>query len=282
MKTARLCSVIFVALALVLSVGPARADVYTLTNNNSTLSIDSPPPADTNPLGAYVWTVDGTGVLYQQWFWYRVGSSDPEAPINNLPLVNASNSVNGFGYPQLTLTYGSLTTFEIAIEYTLVGGTAGSHISDVNEQILISNKGSESRDFHFFQYSDFDLSPDRVDNVVIDPDLQLVNQTPADGGSMLSEAVLGPKPNHAEANYYPATLNKLNDGVPTTLNGNLTAGPGDVTWAFEWDPTIAAGGSYIISKDKLINPSAVPEPATILGLGTILLLVGRKLSRRQA
>jgi hypothetical protein len=278
MKTARLCSVIFIALALVLSVGPARAVPYILSNNNSTITID---PASQS--GAYGWIVDGSSVLYQQWFWYRIGDTGGEQSINTLTLDSAVE----YGTKYLDLTYGGVSggnAFTIEVDYGLTGGTAGSHTSDVGETIKINNTGTDPLDFHFFQYSDFDLSSPNMDSVNIDPDLQLVKQTPGSGGSMMSEAVITSAPQHGEANYYyssSSTLTKLDDSSPTTLDGVLSAGPGDVTWAFEWDQTIAAGGSYIISKDKNIAPS-VPEPATILGLGTILLLVGRKLSRRQA
>jgi len=275
MKTARLCSVVFVALALVLSVGPARAIPYTLTNGNSTVSID--PSSES---GAYAWTVDGLNVLYQQWFWYRIGPTGGESPLNALPLLSAG-------------TLGKLADFDfgnstmnVDVTYLLTGGGAGSNTADIAETITIKNLASTSLDLHFFQYSDFDLSGiygiGGDDKVVIDPGFQRVDQGSLIGFPMMSETVLGPKPNEVEANTYPNTLSSLDNGTPTTLDGNLTAS-GDVTWAFEWDSVLAANnGTLIISKDKRIAPSPVPEPATILGLGTILLLVGRKLSRRQA
>jgi hypothetical protein len=280
MKTARWCSVVFVALALVLFVGPARATVYSLSEGNSTIAIDAGSQS-----GAYGWVVDGSNVLYQQWFWYGVGTS-ADASIDSLPLMGHLITTDLEGDTTgLELKYGSATTFEIDIKYTLAGGAIGSHRSDVGEVIQIDNKESTPLNFHFFQYSDFDLNGlGSSDNVVLGPSVAGYGalQTSATGGPVLSETVATPAPSHVEANYYAYTLGKLNSGNPTTLDGVTAAGPGDVTWAFEWDPTIAAGGSYIISKDKNISPSAVPEPTAILGLGTILLLVGRKLSRREA
>jgi hypothetical protein len=46
-------------------------------------------------------------------------------------------------------------------------------------------------------------------------------------------------------------------------------GPGDMTWAFQWDRVIPASGpgrTFIISKDKRLN--VVPEPTTMFLLST--------------
>jgi hypothetical protein len=90
--------------------------------------------------------------------------------------------------------------------------------------------------------------------------------------------VVTPAPSHHEANTFPTTLASLTDGNPTTLNDNDTA-TGDATWAFQWDLTIAPGGSSIISKDKHI--SAVPEPVSIMLLGTAMLGLMHQIRRRR-
>ena len=68
-----------------------------------------------------------------------------------------------------------------------------------------------------------------------------------------------PAPMHHEANVFGNTLTSLTSGL-YTLNDNTNAGPGDVTWAFEWDLPIAANGNTIFSKSIVVN---VPEPGTI-------------------
>ena len=71
-------------------------------------------------------------------------------------------------------------------------------------------------------------------------------------------------PSHREANLAPLTLNKLNDGAATTLSDTpigTVIGPGNVTWAYQWDFLLQPGGTFQISKDKQITP--VPEPAAI-------------------
>jgi hypothetical protein len=85
-------------------------------------------------------------------------------------------------------------------------------------------------------------------------------------------------PMHHEANTYPNTLAELNSGSPYTLNGTNSAGPGDVTWAFQWDAfNLGAGVSANISKNIDVQ---IPEPSSLAlaaaGLAALCLLRRRK------
>ena len=86
-------------------------------------------------------------------------------------------------------------------------------------------------------------------------------------GAILDESitVAAPGANHGEAAFFNSTLVKLNNGVADNLNDNAgPLGPGDATWALQWDRQIAAGGSFLISKDKYIQlAGAVPEPSAL-------------------
>src|SRR5262249_50138478 len=127
-------------------------------------------------------------------------------------------------------------------------------------------------DFHFFQYSDFNLGGGPNDTVQLGTNLfgkfnEAVQQEPGVG---LTETVAAPGANHGEVALAGAPLGKLGNGVADDLNdiaGSLT---GDTTWALQWD-FLNMTGSKIISKDKnlsvVIQP--VPEPSTmaLLGLG---------------
>ena len=92
----------------------------------------------------------------------------------------------------------------------------------------------------------------------------------------LTETVVTPVPSHREIAFFPITLNKLNDGLPTTLSDTPPIGvavwAGDVTWAYQWDFLLQPGQTFQISKDK--NLRAVPEPAacSLLSLAAGLLL----------
>ncbi len=103
----------------------------------------------------------------------------------------------------------------------------------------------------------------------------------------MTETVVTPVPTHREIAFYDTTLSKLNDGLPTTLSDGppigTPLGPGDVTWAYQWDFLLQPGDTFQISKDKNLHAGpGVPEPATVslLSLAAGLLLAGYR--KRQA
>jgi len=258
------------ALCLLLA-PPASAANFTLTDGTSTATIN---PA--SQFGMFDWVIDGYDVMYQQWFWYRVGNAGPESSIDTLTLTSAVQPI-----PQILQLNYTGTGFSIAIQYTLHDPYAGDYGADIAEQISIHNTGTTSLAFHFFQYSDFDLAKDLNDVVAINDDYSSVVQRPVaglGGGPMMTETTESSHPDHAEANYFANTRNALTDGGPTMLNGVKDAGPGDVTWAFEWDRNIGFNGTLTISKDKVA--SYVPEPAAVTLLGGVLLFVASKLRKR--
>jgi len=251
---------------------PAQATLYTLTNGNSEAVIDP-----TSQAGMFDWTVEGIPQLFQQWFWYRIGNTGGQNSIDTL----SAPAVTQVDASTLTISYSGLNGLGVAITYLLRGGTPNSGGSDIGESITLVNNNSTSMALHFFQYSDFDLDGTAGNQVVNVLNRNTVDQTDLAHGVTLSETVATPGVSFYEANFYANTLNHLNSGSPYTLNNQASAGPGDVTWAFQWDFNIAAHGSKLISKDKNLQVF-VPEPASILGFGAVLLLVGRKLQKKLA
>lgn len=260
--------------------GPSsgRAAVMTLENGNSIFSVDA-----TSQAGANSWTVDGARNLYQQWFWYRIGSTGPEASIDTIsaPVISYGD-LDGDLLNEIGKTTYENGTIKVEVIYSLSGGAPGSGVADVGEQIKVSNKTSTALDFHFFQYSDFDLTGSAGGDTLKFVNANTVRQY--GDGATLSETVVTPAASHFEGDYWASTINKLNDNVATTLNDlNSTSSPGDVTWAFEWDTQITRSGSFSISKDKQIVP--VPEPCTLIvwsGLGGLGLLLARRRRQRLA
>lgn len=257
----------------------AGASIFTLGDGNATITIDTGSQA-----GVKSWVVDGVENLETQWFWYRVGATGPEASIDTLPLnYEQATDTNGFvdtRVNHLFIRYGTADTFWIDIDYGLTGGAAGSLVSSVSEGIDITNNGSESLDFHIFQYTDFDLGGSASDDEVEISEGSRARQW--DDNQAASETIVTTSPSGYEANIYSATLTSLTDTGTTNFGtGSVSAGPGNATWAFQWDMTLSPGQTIQISKIK--NLTTVPEPGTLglLCVGLVGVLLRRR-TRRQA
>jgi len=59
----------------------------------------------------------------------------------------------------------------------------------------------------------------------------------------------------------------LNDANPDNLNDVASAGPGNVTWALQWDTLLLPNQDFIISKDKHLQVQIIPEPSLFALLG---------------
>jgi hypothetical protein len=241
-----------------------------LTDGNSVATVDPFSQA-----GMFSWKVQGQEQLHQQWFWFRVGNT-AEHSIDTIsaPVVQRPNPRS------MTTTYGN-AQYNIRLDYTLSGGSfvapGQTAVSDMGESITINNTSGESLDFHFFQYSDFDLGGPGNDNIRLGRNLHgLFNEAAqTDPFAGITETVVSPGANHGEVAFFNTTLTKLNDGVADTLNDNDGGpnglGPGNVTWALQWDILLAPGASAIISKDKYLQVQIVPEPSVLALLGVAVL-----------
>jgi hypothetical protein len=239
--------------------------------------------------GVMSWAVDTVQQLKQQWFYYRLDGMTQELPLSGLGYVKgkSSNADYDDGDETLTAVYGNEAGLSITLTYVLSGGLLGSHQSDLQETIAFTNKTGQAVRLQFFQYCDFDLNGTAGDDTV-----QLVNANTvrqSDGSMMVAETVVTPAPLHTEVGVYDqnmvnpgATLVKLTDTNADNLNDSTgPVGPADVTWAFQWDVTVAPNSTVQISKDKNI----VPEPATVglMGMGIAVAVAARvRKLRRQA
>ena len=257
-----LFAVLFVSAALV-SPSASQAATWTLTDANSVAIMNLDDAA-----GMYHWSVDGYNQLTQQWFWYRIGSG-LQAPINAI----SAASYTPYGNSAVDVTYEN-SDIKLNVLYALSGGSLGSGKADMVESIEVYNKTGGALDFHLFQYSNFDLLGNPSGDTVLlngDPDVGYDYAFQWKGLTQIAEAINSPIANHAEANVTPNTLNALNGTPGLVLNDDPDAGPGDVTWALQWDVTIDPSTGFYVFKDKLLSIVPIPEPSALaliaLGLG---------------
>lgn len=255
-RTLSISLIVFMVLfgtAMTASMGHATI----LSDGNSSVVID---PLSSS--GMYTWNVEGTDNMFQQWFWYRVGNG-AEQSINTIGNLVETTYLGTRGVEYIY----SNSTFNVNITYQLTGGSAGSGVSDIAETIRIKNISSSAQDFHFFQYSDFDLAGTIGSDTgyYVESNPNKISQY--GDGKVLSETTIVPNPSRWQISSFPTIVNSLNDGGPTTLSNSGSGTSGDVTWAFQWDKVIAAGDTFIISKDKLLSPVPLPGAVLLLGAG---------------
>ncbi len=267
---------VLLVLTLAGSAVQSHAQIYTFSHKNSSMGIDVGSSA-----GIFSWQVDGVSQLAQSSLFYRVGALGPEAGIQNISAPTVNQYLNNASFRLLDVTYAN-SDYSVRTVYSFAGNDPGTGKANLSETLTVANSSAANMDFHFYQYSDFDLggvpggqSVQFSQNTV---NGQYYKATQTDGSRSMTETINSAVPpiGHYEAAFFNQTLVKLNDGNPTTLNDNVSAGPGDVTFAYQWDVTLAPGGSFQIS--KLI--AVVPEPS-VSALALTGLLALRLIRRRR-
>ena len=258
-----------------------------MADGGSTATIN--PGSGTGNLGMNSWTVlNGQNQLNQQWFWYSV-DGNAASPINTIGGLSVVNNAYGLdGLNDVSVGYGN-SQLSVDIEYILSGNGATSGSADLQEYISILNPSTsgQSINLSFYQYSNFNLLGNNMNSVSIAGTPSggfsgATQTTGGSGGNGIAEVIDAPYANGAEAALVGQTLTELNSGSYYNLNNNLSAGPGNVTWAFQWNATLNPGDTLNITKDKGLSIQIVPEPSTLvliaLGMGALGLSLRRKLS----
>lgn len=259
------------AVALCALVGSAaNAQTFTLSDLNSTAEFDTAS-------GQVSWLVDGVEQIFDQSFWFRRAGDAREFRVNDVNLsldgvftqdTNPFRDTDDDAFGQL---YSDGAGLQIETIFTLRGGNNGSGRADLGEQIILRNTSNTAISLSFFQFVDFDLGGDFADDSA-----QIINGNTvqqSDNDFFVSETVVSPAPTLFQVSNQFDIASALSDSDIDNLDGSATFGPGDAGWAFQWDITIAAGDSFIISKDK----SIVPTPGSI----ALLSIAGLAATRRR-
>jgi len=241
---------------------------FVIADGNTSASFD--PNA-----GQVNWMVDGVNQLFTQEFYFRRSTDTRELRMDANNLNNVGNFVqdtNPFSDNRPD-AFGSLFVdgagLEIETLFTIRGNAQGSGSADLAEQISIRNTSNSTITLSFFQFVDFDLGGDAFDDFG-----QIVGGNTAqqsDDDFSMSEAVATPQPTIYQMGDSFSMTSMFNDAVIDNLNGNASHS-GDVAWAFQWDITLTAGDSFLISKNK----SVVPTPGSLMLLGSAGLFASRR------
>jgi MYXO-CTERM domain-containing protein len=257
---------------------PALAANVLLQNGNSTVTIDP-----TSTAGVEDWTINGQNQLNQEWFWFRPGSQKGQSSLNSLgtPTVTPLDMTGDGKDDMVEMVYGSSSSLQITVTYSLVGGLSTSKTSDLDDLIQIDNNSSKSMKFSFFQYANFNLGDSTTGQTVTITDSSAT--ATVDGNGYQAQTVSSPTPTEFEANIYPNLLNQISSGsTSATLSGATSVLASDGEWGYEWTMTLPSCGSYVISGDQLITgqtlnvPEPVSGPVALLGLGGLFMTRPRR------
>jgi len=242
---------LFATIILVGFVVPSEAQLYTLSDNDSSVQVNLNS-------GVSDWQIDGVNQLNQQWFYYRVGSSGPESAIQSIAAPSLISDGSANSPSTLSATYAN-GTISVATGYSFQA--AGNGSAQLTETITVKNVSGSSQAFHFFEYANFDLGGVSGNQNVQFNTLQHNLVTQSGNGITFNETAIAAGVTYeVQAGLNDGNLFGLTDGNPTALDNTLSAGPGDVNYAFEWDKTLNNNGSFIISKIMTVT---VPEPSSL-------------------
>ena len=256
--------------AVVLSGQPANAQVITLTDENSFVKLDLGSPS-----GMFDWSLffappnpiygeTSYNSLSHDWFWFRVGNL-PERSIDSI-------SAPGVVMPDARRVFASYFNgqFGVVVHYELTGSPLipfSTGTAQLTVTATITNATAAPLDFHLFQYANIEFAAHAVS--LATNAMGQFSEERFDLGSGSFRTIVSSAAAHGEVGLWPATLFRLNDNSPTTLNDSAgPLGPGDLTAALQWDLVIPPAGSVTILQDKYLQINFIPEPS----IGSITLL----------
>jgi hypothetical protein len=242
-------------LAATLLAGTAAAAPLTISNRNASITVD---PDTVFGLSSY--TLNGTEQIFEQWFWFRLPADTFEHPLNTLPLTSADATGN-----QIQLSFAG-ATLAVNLGYRLTGGAPGTKVADLQEQVTLHNLGGADLPVTWFMEADFDLNGFGGQDLIVG-DANGMVQT---DGTTTVKVQSSRTPDAFQVAAFPELFLSLSDLSITRLdNTGSPFGPGDGTFAYQWNLLIPADDSITFSIDKAF----IPEPDTLalclVGLGVL-------------
>lgn len=256
----------------------------TISNGNATFTQVSTP----NSLGSTAFRAEfrpegGTTAnsLYDQWMYYRVAGDTRETPFGNYNPSGSRNIQMTGNFSGSTATYNltdlnnTTTRFTATWTMNLVDNPTPNNTT-LNHSVTINNPGATALTISLFHYVDLDLA-DAFDNQSATGGINGMYST---DGTLVGSLIPVTPATAFQASPYQNLRTLLSNTSVTNLNNSgLPFSPGDVTFAYQWDVTIPAGGSTVISSQMGISP--VPEPGLMLAGCIGLVGLGRLYQNRR-
>jgi hypothetical protein len=234
----------FLRLTMFLLAGIAAATTLSVSNGNASIAVD---PGSVFGLSSY--TVDGTEQIFEEWFWFRRSGDLYEQPLNNLSLTSAAAAGN-----QIQLSFAG-DNLGVRLGYQLFGGTPGSDTAGLRETVVLQNPSNTALQLAWFMEADFDLDAFGGSDVIAGG-LNGILQTDGHTTLAVSSSLT---PSAFQAAPFPDLFLSLSDFSITNLdNSGIPFGPGDGTFAYQWNLSIPPNSSLTYTIDK----NFIPEPAT--------------------
>ncbi len=260
--------------ALGLTVSQA-VTTFSVTNNNSNITVDAVPVPGFNYGGLIGWEIDPpvNGIrshVEQQWYWYRLPGMTREYAVSDVAggLTYVDSLVSG---NQIAASFRTNGLFIVQLEYTLNGGAPGSGQSSLTEVITFRNLTDTPLSLTWFEFDDFDLNY-TLNNDTASGGVNGITQVDPSGVTLqVSHDVTPNRYQISSAPGFPDNpiFDDLeDDNVDDLDNSGSPTGPGLIRFAFQWDLELPVGEDYSITVTKLI----IPEPTT--GLLVAMALAG--------
>jgi hypothetical protein len=210
--------------------------------------------------------------MFEEWFWLRLNNDTSESSLDSVPLFSSNVSGN-----QIRLLYAN-SLVSVGITYTLVGGSPLQPVSHLTEDIAIGNPSAGSVSIAFFSETDLDMAGSGANDSIVG-DAAGVNQF---ADIYLAHVTGTPQPDAFQISPFPDIFVSLTDTSVTNLNNSGSPfGPGDGSFAYQWNLLLAGHSSQSlqIEKDIEITPEPSNLPLVAAGTGGLLAL-SRKWLRR--
>lgn len=260
------------------TVSGAYADIFNAVDGGWSITVDSARQirdGEGSPTDGLVNWKDpfGYDYVYQDTWFGRGGDAASEGPLSSLTFLSGSNSAPN----QILLNFKDNGQLSLDLSYELSGSGLSS---SVLEKGILTNGGTDPLTLSIFKYADYDLT---YGHSAHNDDFAFGNAlgiTQHDAFSIVSMTPTSSIPNAFQISVVGcpgSIISSLNDGNVTNLNNTGSPyGPGDASFAFQWNFTLAPGQAYTIENMKTLTTTPEPISCALFLVGGGALVLARK------